>query len=248
MPRTTMHTRLSAALAAVVIVGAVGVGPAAAHVEPDPAQATKGGSGQIAFRVPTERDDASTVKVVIALPIDHPIASVTVQPKPGWTISVDKTKLTKPVQGDDGTVTEAVSRITWSGGKIAPGQFDDFTVLMDPLPSDTTVLVFKALQTYSDGQVVRWIEPTGPNGKEPDHPAPTVKLVAPNDSGSAPGAATTAPAARPASTTQAAATKPAYKKDVDSAKTIGLIGIALGVIGVLGAAVAISMGRRKSPG
>jgi periplasmic copper chaperone A len=58
---------------------------------------------------------------------------------------------------------------------IKPGQFQEFPVSAGPLPA-TDKLVFKALQTYSDGNVVRWIEEPGADGKEPEHPAPVLKL------------------------------------------------------------------------
>ena len=63
-----------------------------------------------------------------------------------------------PLQTDNGQVTEAVSEITWTGGTIAPGQFDDFEVSVGPLPSDVDVLLFPAVQTYSDGTTVSWIQ------------------------------------------------------------------------------------------
>ena len=248
MRRTRLVSALSGAVAAVVVFG-VGVGTAAAHVEPDPSEAPKGGSAEIAFRVPTERDDANTVKVVLAFPTDHPIPSVSVEAKPGWTISVEKAKLATPVETDDGAVSEAVSRVTWSGGSIPPGQFSDFTVSLESIPSDTDELVFKTLQTYSDGQVVRWIEPTGPDGKEPDFPAPTVKLVAADsESHGSTSPATTAPADGSGSATAAVSTKGlATKKDVDSAKTVGIIGVVLGAAGLLAAGAAIAISWRRSP-
>ena len=52
--------------------------------------------------------------------------------------------------------------ITWTAtaGGLEPGQFDLFTISAGPLPTKTSKLEFKALQTYSDGDIVRWIEPT----------------------------------------------------------------------------------------
>ena len=71
----------------------------------------------------------------------------------GWTITTEKTKLAKPVKTDDGEVTEAVSKITWTAtaGGLEPGQFDLFTISAGPLPTKPSKLEFKALQTYSDG-------------------------------------------------------------------------------------------------
>jgi uncharacterized protein YcnI len=98
---------------------------------------------------------------------------------PGWTIATEKTKLAKPVTTDEGQVTEAVTKITWTatGDGIPPGYFDLFTISAGPLPTKTNKIEFKALQTYSDGDVVRWIDPIVKGAPEPDHPAPTLTLT-----------------------------------------------------------------------
>jgi len=179
----TMHVRagnrkrcavVGAAAAALVVLAA---GPAAAHVEVVPESAPKGGSAILSFSVPNERDDASTTQLQVQFPQDHPIPSVSVQTKPGWTIAVEKKQLSKPVQTEDGEVSEVVSTITWSGGEIKPGEFDLFTISAGPLPTKGSHLEFKALQTYSDGQVVRWIEERQKGAPEPEHPAPELELT-----------------------------------------------------------------------
>jgi len=150
--------------------------PAAAHVTIEPSQAPKGSDAVLAFTVPNEEDNATTNKVVIAFPTDHPIADASIAPIPGWTATVDHAKSSTPIKTDNGDVNEYVSRITWSGGSIAPENFQQFKVSVG-LPDDTDSLVFKALQYYSNGDVVRWIE-TPSAGVEPDHPAPTLTLTA----------------------------------------------------------------------
>ena len=152
-------------------------GPAAAHVEIDPGTAPKGSTTTFSFRVPNEKDNASTTSVEVDFPTDHPIAEVLVQEKPGWTFTVEKQTLPKPIKSESGEVTEAVSKITWTGGQIQPGGFDLFPVFAGPLPTNVSQLEFKALQTYSDGDVVQWIEPTVKGGAEPEHPAPVLKLT-----------------------------------------------------------------------
>ena len=104
---------------------------------------------------------------------------MSVQPKTGWTITVEKTKLAKPVTTDDGTVTEAVSKITWTAtaGGLEPGEFALFTVSAGPLPIKTSQLQFPTLQTYSNGDVVRWIQETVKGTPEPEFPLPTLKLT-----------------------------------------------------------------------
>ncbi|MEH0845531.1 YcnI family protein [Micromonospora sp. CPCC 205711] len=167
-------------------------GPASAHVSVDPKQATQGGYGRFAFRVPNESDTAATTKVEVVLPENAPVGSVSTLPVPGWTVAVEKRKVDPPVEVHGSQLTEAVSKLTWTAtgdAGIKPGQFQEFPVSMGPLPQVDT-MVFKTLQTYSDGNVQRWIEePTG--GTESENPAPVLTLTAASGSPT-----TAAPAAR----------------------------------------------------
>jgi periplasmic copper chaperone A len=168
----------------VVLIAATGAvlltaGAAWAHVAVQPGSAAKGSFALFSFSVPNERDDANTVKLEVTFPTKYPIPSVSVQPKTGWTITVEKTKLDKPVKTDDGDVTEAVSKITWTAtaGGLQPGEFDLFTVSAGPLPTKTSQLQFPTLQTYSNGEIVRWIQETAKGAPEPDFPVPVLKLT-----------------------------------------------------------------------
>ena len=163
----------------VASVIAVGASAAGAHVEVVPSSAPKGGSEILSFNVPNEEENANTVTVQVNLPTKYPIASVSTQPMPGWSTVVKKSKLAKPVQSDDGEVTEAVTQITWTAtdGGLKPGEFGLFTISAGPLPTNTNQLVFKAIQTYSDGTTVNWIQQTVKGTPEPEHPAPVLKLT-----------------------------------------------------------------------
>lgn len=170
--------RRATTISAVCVVALITVaGVASAHVTANPHTAPQGSYTDVAFRVPNERDTASTIALEVDFPTDHPIASVETRAVPGWTSTVQKTRLARPITTDDGQITEVVSKITWTGGKIPPGSFEDFDVLLGPLPTDTTELVFPALQSYSNGEVVRWIDPTKPGAPEPAHPAPVLMLT-----------------------------------------------------------------------
>jgi uncharacterized protein YcnI len=191
-------------------------GPAAAHVTVNPDTAAPGGYTKVTFRVPNETDDTDTTRLEVDLPAAQAIASVSVKPVPGWAAVAVRTKLATPIRAHDRQLTEAVTRITWTaraGAEIRPGQFQEFDVSLGPLP-DSGQMIFKALQTYSDSTVVRWIDEPTTDGTEPEHPAPVLKLAA------APAPPTTAPAA-PAS-------------GVDTVGVVGLIlaGLAL-VLGLL---------------
>lgn len=168
---------VSAAAAAILFTLA---GPASAHVTVNPNTAAPGAYTKVSFRVPTESDTLSTTKVEVNLPTETPIASVSLKPLPGWTAATVESKLATPIKSDDGEITEAVTKITWTAdaaSAIKPGQFQEFDVSLGPLPASGQV-VFKALQTYSDGSIVRWIDAPTTDGSEPEHPAPVLKLAA----------------------------------------------------------------------
>jgi uncharacterized protein YcnI len=221
----------TATLALLVVAG-----PAAAHVTANPNTAEQGSYSKVSFRVPNEEASAQNTGVEVDLPLDHPIASVSVRPVPGWTIKIEKTKLTTPLKSDDGEITQAVSRIIWSGGSIAPGQFQEFDVSMGPLPTDTNRLVFKAAQTYSGGKVVHWDQDPGTGGQEPEHPSPVLQLT-PKGSGSAPATGAQVPMAKVANVTKA---------DDGTARMLGGLGLAVGVIGIAVGGFGLVRARNRS--
>ncbi|MEV0414415.1 YcnI family protein [Streptomyces sp. NPDC050448] len=173
----TSRVSFAAALAA----GAVLVlsGTAFAHVGVQPVgEAAKGGYATLNFKVPNERDNASTTQLEVNFPIDQPLTSVMPQEIPGWTSNVEKTKLDKPLTVHGKQVNEVVTKVTWSGGKIEPGKFQQFPVSVGKLPENADQMVFKAIQTYDNNEVVRWIEETKEGAAEPQNPAPVLKLTA----------------------------------------------------------------------
>ncbi|MGW5654966.1 YcnI family protein [Streptomyces humi] len=217
---------VTALTAASVLVAA---GAAAAHVTVHPESYAKGATdGVLTFRVPNEEDTAATTKVQVFLPTDHPVLGVLVTPQAGWTAKVTTTKLKTPVKTDDGTITEAASEITWTGGRIGAGQYVDFDVAFGQLPEDTDQLTFKTLQTYSDGKVVRWIEQAQGGDDEPENPAPTLKLTAGDD---------TAGAAAPTAKSTGAKEASASADTSDStARGLGIAGLIVGALGLAAAA------------
>jgi uncharacterized protein YcnI len=174
-PRLTL-TRATVVTGALLGLLLVAASPAWAHITIEPSSAPKGSDAVLAFTVPNETEDANTTQVVVVFPSDHPIADASVEAVAGWTANVEHARSSKPIQTDTGQVNEYVSQITWSGGSIPPGQFQEFKVAVG-LPDDANSLTFKALQTYSDGTIVRWIETTAPGGEEPEHPAPVLTLT-----------------------------------------------------------------------
>lgn len=224
-------------------------GTAAAHVSVQPVgQAAKGGYATVNVKVPNERDNASTVKVEVNFPTDHPLASVMPQPVPGWKVEVTKAKLAKPLELHGKKIDQAVAKVTWTadGSKIGPGQFQQFPLSLGRLPEDTDSLVLKAIQTYDNNEVVRWIEEPKEGAAEPESPAPVLKLSAAADDhhGSAAGAT---PAADDKTDDKTADKDGAHEEAADTtdtaARVLGVVGILVGVAGI---AFGVLAGRRRS--
>jgi uncharacterized protein YcnI len=252
--------RAAAVTGAVCTVLAI-AGPASAHVTIGPNTSPKGGSDvELTFRVPNEEAQASTTQIEVDFPTDKPITGVLPEPTPGWTVKVDNLTLPTPIKTDDGTVTQVVQRITWSGGQIPVGQYQGFRVMLGALPDDADSLTFKALQTYSNGDVVRWIDVQQPGQPEPDHPAPVLTLTAAapdgassssSSSSSAPasGSQVTATASAPsAGSTTAAGTTASAKTSDSTARALGIAGIVVGVLGLGAGAFGFAAARRKGAG
>jgi uncharacterized protein YcnI len=174
---------------AVIAAGAVAllslspVSPAAAHVTVHPSTLPAGSADvELTFRVPSERDDADTIGLQVFFPANLPLVTVDVRPVPGWTAKVDTTALRTPVRTDDGPVSQVVSDITWTAtaGGIAPGQYQDFDVAAGQVPIRPGEVVFKSLQTYSSGEIVRWIQVASSQDPRPDSPAPVLTLIRPS--------------------------------------------------------------------
>lgn len=236
MPRTSIRLlTVAGAAAAAVCLTAL---PALAHVTVSSPGATQGGYGVITFRVPTESPTASTTGLKVQLPADAPFGFLSVKPKAGWTYTVTRAKLDTPIKTDDGDVTDYPSVVEWKvapgGAGIKPGEFEEFELSGGPMPKADSIS-FKAIQTYSDGKVVSWIDQAAPGStEEPDFPAPTLTLAA------ASGEETSAAAST--DTTAAATTDDGPSTgSVTGAYVVGGLGLVAGL-----AALGLALARRRA--
>jgi uncharacterized protein len=232
-----MRRAILAAVAAFVLAAPA---TATAHVTLQPTTAPAGGFARLDVRVPNERDDKGTIKVDVRMPPG--IVSASYEPVPGWTTTITKEKLSKPIKVEGLDVNQQIAQITWTGdgkqGVIKPGQFQDFGLsLAIPKGNPGSKLTFKALQTYQGGEIVRWIGPA-----DADEPAPTVTLTAGGEGGGhgAPSTQSSAPAADTATT---AATQPAGDSGSD---TVSIVALIVGALGLIVGAAALILVRRPT--
>jgi uncharacterized protein YcnI len=209
------------ALTAGVVLALAAPLAAGAHIEVGPDQADAGSYPLIDFKVPSESATAVTNKIELTLPEDTPFGSVSYVPVPGWTTQLIKSTLATPITTDDGTVTEAVTKVVWTaqpGSEITADQTGIFPLVLGPVP-DTGKIVLSVDQTYSDGSVVSWSE----TSEAAEHPAPVLYV---ND----------APPASEHSQSEGASVEVDHDTsagDDTIARVLGIGGLVLGAIGLV---------------
>lgn len=200
---------------------------AGAHVTLQPEEAAAGDFTVLDVRVPNERDDAATKRVDVQFPPGFVFASY--QPVLGWSVQVTMEKLAKPLTSHGEQITEQVARMTWTadeaGSAIQPGQFLDFPISVQIPGEAGETLTFKAMQTYDDGEVVRWIG-------SPDSELPAPQVAVTEGSGEH-GAASSSDSSE--------------ADDSDGAsKGLGIAALIFGALGLLAGGAALIRSRRAA--
>jgi uncharacterized protein YcnI len=146
------------AVAGVAVLGLAG--PALAHVEVSADRTTAGAENvTLTFNGEAESDDSGISSERVVLPTGIAPSAVTLVKAPaGWTF------------------TPTADGFTVGGKALKVGVDAVWKVKIAKLPDGETRLSFKTLETYSDGEVVRWIEIQEQGKDEPDNPAPLVTL------------------------------------------------------------------------
>jgi periplasmic copper chaperone A len=206
---------------------------AAAHVTLNPGEWEAGGFARFAIRVPNERDGAATTRVTLKLP--EQILSASFQPIEGWRRQVKMVQLDEPIDDEGEQITERIDTVTWSGGRIEPGEFQEFGVSFQMPEEPGAALAFPAVQRYSDGEVVRWIGP-----EDADEPAPAVTVLEPAaEEGAAAAATPEATPAQPAGSGE-------ESEEGGGSDTLSIVALIVAVAALASALVALVLSRRRS--
>ncbi|HWY18662.1 MAG TPA: YcnI family protein [Solirubrobacteraceae bacterium] len=220
---------------------------AQAHISLHPNTIPAGAFATLDVRVPGEQEGAYVKKVDTLFPAGF--TGVNYENVPGWTAKVIETKLATPIQKGGETISTEVSQIvwTWTGplGKVSNGQFINFPLsLAIPDNAAGQALEFRTIQTYSNGQVVHWIDPS----LTAEHPAPRINVtakggvieeIAGHEAG--PEAGQTA-----GSQSMPAPTPAVVKPSSGASKGLGIAALILGALGLIAGLGALAASRRKS--
>jgi uncharacterized protein len=227
-------------IAVTLLAGAL-IMPAAAeaHISLHPNTIPAGAFATMDVRVPGEQEGAHVTKVDVLFPAGF--TGVDYENVPGWSTNVIETKLATPIKEDGETIDTEVSQIVWSWvgplDQVNNGQFIQFPLSL-AIPENATgkALEFRTVQTYSNGQVVHWIEPS----LTAEHPSPRINVtakggviedIAGDEAG--PSAGQTAGPSAPASPAAVAKSSGGASKGLAiTALIVGLLGLLAGVAGL----------------
>ncbi len=232
-----MHTRK---VVLALVMGLLAAPAAAqAHISLHPNTIPAGAFATLDVRVPGEQEGAHVTKVDVLFPSGF--VGVDYEDVPGWSTQVIETKLATPITEDGETIDTEVSQIVWTWvgplGKVDNGQFVNFPLSL-AIPADAAgrALEFRTVQTYSNGAVVHWIDPS----LTAEHPAPRINVtakggvvqeVAGDEAGPEAGATGSSPAT-PASTSTHTSSGASKGLGV-AALIVGILGLVFGILALL---------------
>jgi uncharacterized protein YcnI len=235
-------------VAGATVIAATGLlaAPAAAHVTIDPPSVPKGSTARIAFVVPNESERARTNRVQVYFPpAPDAIPEVSVEALEGWHFSIRKQRLSSPIVTDDGSISEVVASITWVANNastaIGPDEFAEFSINAGGIPDDAEEVVFRVVQSYTDGSTVRWIDPVSDTGPEAQYPTPVLELTDGTSSDGGEPTATTQPTSEEPGSSSGVTTISAQD---DNARALAVIGIVVGGVALVAATGALMRRRR----
>ncbi len=170
-----MRRRTIAALAAAAAL-ALPAG-AEAHISLHPNTIPAGAFATVEVRVPGELEGSYVKRVDVLFP--QGFTGVDYENVAGWSTKVIEAKLPTPITEDGQTIDSEVSQIvwTWTGplGKVENGQFIDLPLSVAiPAGDAGKSLEFRTVQSYGNGQVIHWIEPSLMS----EHPSPRINVTA----------------------------------------------------------------------
>ena len=152
--------------------------PASAHVTLENQEARVGASYKGVLKVPHGCEKTATVSIRVKIP--DGVIGVKPMPKPGWTLTTVTGKYPKAYKLFHAEISEGVTEISWSGGKLPDAWYDEFVFqgfVAGDLQAGKTIY-FPVVQECEKG-VHRWIEipAEGKSASDYPEPAPGLRLV-----------------------------------------------------------------------
>jgi len=204
---------------------------AQAHISLHPNTIPAGAFATLDVRVPGEQEGAHVTKVDVLFPAGF--TGVDYENVPGWSTKVIETKLAKPIVEDGETIDTEVSQIvwTWTGplGRVDNGQFINFPLsLAVPANAAGKALEFRTVQSYSNGQVVHWIDAS----LTAEHPSPRINVTAKGGVVEEVAGAEAGPEAGQTGSSASAPAQPAAKSSGGASQGLAITALVVGALGL----------------
>lgn len=164
---------MSSSRCAVLALGLLAAGPAAAHVTLEVQQAQANSTYRAVFRVPHGCDGAAMTRLTIRLP--EGVTEARPMPKAGWTL---RTTPRGDAPAGHGTVPP-LTEIAWEGGRLEDAHYDEFVVRLRLPDRPGELLYIPVVQDCDGGRSAAWVEIPEPGRRVTDYryPAPAVRLL-----------------------------------------------------------------------
>jgi periplasmic copper chaperone A len=213
-----------------------------AHISIHPNTVPAGAFATLYARVPGEQEGAHVTKVDVLFPPG--ITSAEYENVPGWSAKVVSEKVNPPIQTDQGPVSEQVSQVIWTwNGPLGAVNNAQFVLLPFSLAVPSSLagraLEFRTVQTYSNGQVVHWIDAS----LDAEHPAPRINVTAPGGALADLAGKEAGPLAGQSATPAAAGT--GAGRSGGASKGLALAALIVGALGLVAGGAALSVSARR---
>lgn len=164
-------------MAAPAIVSAITwAGLAQAHTVLEYPVATAGQSYKASFKVSHGCGHSPTRQIVVDIPAG--VQGAKPMPKAGWRLEVTRDKLAQPYTSHGRSITEDVTRISWTAktdeDMLPSGHYDEF-VLLGTLPAQSGMMYWPVQQLCEQGRN-DWTEVPKPGQKLSDLKSPAAAL------------------------------------------------------------------------
>jgi periplasmic copper chaperone A len=168
-----------------LLLSIVFVAPASAHVVFANPQTMAGTRSTAALLVTHGCDGAPTRSVAITIP--DGVTRVSPRELAGWTINIEKRRLDTPIMQHGFEVSEVVSKIIWSGGRVGDANFQEFEFRFSAPNQVGQRLYFPVEQVCTRG-VTNWasIPKEGESWDQLDTPAPYILIMPATSTGTSP--------------------------------------------------------------
>lgn len=147
--------------------------PASAHVTLEKSEANAGQTYKGVLRVGHGCDGSPTTSFSVDVP--DGLALVRPMPKAGWQLTTETGAYSKPVTAHGKTYESGVTKITWSGGRLQDGEYDEF-IFVGQLRDDVSGPLYLPVVQLCEKGEWRWVEKPQA-GQSARAPAPILRVA-----------------------------------------------------------------------